>query len=86
MITTLLLAAMLQNVVVADAAITDDESKKVAASIKEDVALLPVVKVYSQRLSIGQSVNSSLSTLQQDEVRVEAPKHPNEIFDRVPGA
>ena len=86
MITTLLLAAMLQTVVVADVVITDDESKKLAASSNEDVALLPVVKVYSQRLNIGQSVNSSLSTLQLDEVRIEAPKHPNELFDRVPGA
>ena len=47
---------------------------------------LPVVEVRSKRLTISESANNSLSTLQGSEILIEAPKHPNEIFDRVPGA
>jgi len=73
MIATLFLAVLVQT------------SVEAAANLDETLQL-PVVEVSSQRLKISESVNSSLSTLQADEIRLEAPKHPNEIFDRVPGA
>ena len=73
MIATLFLTVMLQA--------------SVEAGASSDQALpLPVVEVNSQRLTIGESVNSSLSTLQADQIQLEAPKHPNEIFDQVAGA
>jgi len=51
-----------------------------------DLAVLPTIEVRSARQNISISTKSSLDTLSADEIRTEAPKHPNEVFDRIPGA
>ncbi len=85
MITSLFLAAVLQTSV-ATATSPDELLGHNPLESPPEAVLLPVIEVHSQRLKIGQSVNSSLSSLLGDEISLEAPKHPNEIFDRIPGA
>ena len=86
MISILYLAAMLQSEV-PDKGIPESDATVVVAPAdsSSDAATLPVVEVRAQRQVIGQSVDSSLSILQASEILIEAPKHPNEIFDRIPG-
>ncbi len=62
-----------------------DQSSAELASNQESSAL-PTIEVRSQRLSVTQSLSSSLGVISPDEIRVTAPKHPNEVFDRIPGA
>jgi len=52
----------------------------------QESSALPTIEVRSQRLSVTQSLSSSLGVISSDEIRVTAPKHPNEVFDRIPGA
>ncbi len=44
------------------------------------------IEVRSQRYTLNQSVNSSRTTISKAALRLVAPKHPNEVFNRVPGA
>jgi iron complex outermembrane receptor protein len=55
-------------------------------SSNQKISTLPTIEVRSARQNIALSVKSSLSTLTKNEIRIEAPKHPNEVFDRIPGA
>ena len=47
---------------------------------------LPPIEVKSQRVLFNTAVDASLTALDASEIRLEAPSHPNELFDRVPGA
>lgn len=47
---------------------------------------LPTIEVSSERYAISNSIKSSLSALTAADIKIEAPKHPNELFDRIPGA
>lgn len=47
---------------------------------------IPVIEVRSQRNSIASAVDSSISVLSSGEVGMVAPRHPNEVLNRVPGA
>lgn len=47
---------------------------------------LPTIEVSSERYQISNSIKSSLGTLTAADIKLEAPKHPNEVFDRIPGA
>jgi outer membrane receptor protein involved in Fe transport len=47
---------------------------------------IPVVAVVSQRQALSYSTNSSLSALNAADIENEGLHHPNELFDRVPGA
>ncbi|NOR20191.1 MAG: TonB-dependent receptor plug domain-containing protein, partial [Xanthomonadales bacterium] len=85
MIASLFLLILMQSSIAASAPAEELPGQDPLENSTEAVAL-PVIEVRSQRLKIGQSVNSSLSTLQNDAILLEAPKHPNEIFDQVPGA
>lgn len=51
----------------------------------QELEPLELVEVRSQRHVLNTSMDSSLSVLSQDEIRSAAPKHPNELFRRVPG-
>ena len=52
----------------------------------DDSRTLPVIEVRSARQDVLFSVKNSLGVLSASEVELEAPKHPNEVFDRVQGA
>ena len=87
MLPTLFLTVLLQMStlsVEADALALNEESSELASN--QETVVLPVIEVRSARQNINLSVKSSLSTLTADELRIEAPKHPNEVFDRIPGA
>ncbi len=47
---------------------------------------LPTVEVRSQRSSVVYATNSSLNSISESELAQEAPRHPNEVLDRIPGA
>ncbi len=47
---------------------------------------IPVIEVRSQRYGIASAVDGSVSVLSSDEIERVAPRHPNEILNRVPGA
>ncbi len=90
MISALILAATVQTVQIA-ALGTENEAPAPHGEGSEslsnqEIRELPTIEVRSQRHIITNSVNSSLSALTAAEIRTEAPKHPNELFDRVPGA
>lgn len=53
---------------------------------ESDPRALEVIEVRSQRYEINSMVNSSVTALSSDQIGVVAPKHPNELFSRVPGA
>ena len=87
MITTLFLTALLQTSVVSTSeGVSLQEQKLVNASSVQEFDSIPVVEVRSTRASLNNDVNSSLTELTTSEIRAEAPKHPNEIFDRISGA
>jgi iron complex outermembrane receptor protein len=87
MITALFLTALLQTSVVrASEGVSLQEQKLVNASSVQALESISVVEVRSSRSTLNNDVNSSLTELTASEIRAEAPKHPNEIFDRVPGA
>jgi len=52
----------------------------------DNLTVLPAIEVISARQKVMLSVENSLGTADGEEIRFEAPKHPNEIFDRIPGA
>lgn len=87
MITSLFLTALLQtSVVSASEGVSLQEQKLVNATSVQALESIAVVEVRSSRSTLNNDVNSSLTELTALEIRAEAPKHPNEIFDRVPGA
>lgn len=87
MFTTLFLTALLQTSVMnAPEGISVQERKFVNEPAEQELDAIPVVEVRSTRSALNDDVNSSLAELTAAEIRVEAPKHPNEVFDRIPGA
>jgi len=86
MITTLLLTGLLHTGAVStESNARPIEQEKPTSSVQE-FEPLPTIEVRSQRHSINYAVDSSLSILTAAEIIEEAPRHPNEIFDRIPGA
>lgn len=73
MISSLFLAALLQS------------TASLAAQSAE-FEPLPTLEVISQRSTLVYATKSSLNSIQGDELAQTAPKHPNEIFNRIPGA
>ena len=67
-----------------ETSIANYESSEIASN--QELAVLPVIEVISERQNVMVSIQSSLSALTADEIRSVAPKHPNEIFDHIPGA
>jgi len=87
MIETLFLAAILQiSAVSADGAPLVPEQRISELTSNQELKPLPTIEVISQRYNITQLTKSSLSALTAADIVIEAPKHPNEIFDRIPGA
>ena len=87
MLTALLVFVLLQSSAVeSTVAASLPEPDFVNNEISSSSDALPTIYVRSERHIVSNDVNSSLSALTDDEIHVEAPKHPNEIFDRVPGA
>lgn len=87
MISTLFLAATLQlslSSLEIDALLPDGVNAGDAT--KPESHRLPTIEVRSERYSVSHSISSSWSVLTATELEIEAPKHPNEVFDRVPGA
>jgi len=87
MLPTIFLTAILQISALSvepDTLVPNRKSSEIASNQK--MAALPVIEVRSERQKIAFLTKSSLSTLTADEIRTEAPKHPNEVFDRIPGA
>ena len=86
MITTFLLATVLQ---LSTLSLEDKplplKSENAESASNPNSVTLPPIEVSSERQKIALLTKSSLSTLTADEIRTEAPKHPNEIFDRIPG-
>ena len=87
MITTFLLATVLQlgTSNPKNTSIPQIPENAESASNQNSVTLHPI-EVSSERQKISFLTKSSLSTLPADEICNEAPKHPNEVFDRIPGA
>jgi len=81
MISQILLASLLQN-----SAVDVSEIATGQQPASNEITALPALEVRSQRAAVNYSVNSSLSFLSENDLRLESPKHPNEVFDRVPGA
>ncbi len=87
MITSLLLPVLLQTSVLTGletAALAEEKEDSSLSS--QEFESLPTIVVRSQRNKISYSVSSSLSVLSDSDLQIEAAKHPNELFDRVPGA
>lgn len=84
---TLLLVASLQVSVLGTESkpvTLEMESSEIASN--DDLVVLPTIEVISERQNILLSDENSLAALTDDKIEFEAPKHPNEIFDRIPGA
>jgi iron complex outermembrane receptor protein len=86
MITRLILAVLLQtgalsSISADELPVQNDEDSSVA----EQTETLPTIIVRGQRHSLNYEVNSSLSVLSDSEIHTEAPRNPNEVFDRIPG-
>ncbi len=87
MITALLLLVLTQSVVAESSGLAQiPEQEVVNSSVESELKQLPVIEVRSQRYILNSEIDSSLSDLSEKELRAVAPKHPNEIFSRVPGA
>ena len=87
MITTLLLATVMQlSTFNTEAEPAPLKSENAESASKSNSRTLPLIEVRSERREIALLTKSSLNTLVNDEIRIEAPKHPNEVFDRIPGA
>jgi len=87
MIPTLLLASILQlSVLSAEIETQDSQKENAELASNEEIRVLPVIEVRSKRYAVNKSIESSLSALSDEVIRTEAAKHPNEIFDRIPGA
>jgi hypothetical protein len=87
MITALLLLVLAQSGAAEPSGVTPiPEQKIVNSSVESVFEPLPVIEVRSQRYILNSEIDSSLSSLSEKEIRAVAPKHPNEIFSRVPGA
>jgi outer membrane receptor protein involved in Fe transport len=86
MISTLFLAATLQLSTLSleiDALPPDGINAEDAT--KPESHTLPTIEVHSERYSVSHSISSSWSVLTATEIEKDAPQHPNEVFDRVPG-
>lgn len=87
MFPTLLFSLLLQTSTIGAEAPQPEESKETEKSqLQEKPKPLETIEVRSQRHMLAKSTNSSLSTLNATDIALEAPKHPNEVFDRIPGA
>ncbi len=87
MITTLFLAVLVQASVTSTAATAKLPGQNdVIPLSSQGFDPLPTIEVRSQRHGISYAVDSSLSVLRGTDIRAVAPKHPNEIFNRVPAA
>ena len=62
------------------------EQKGTSPESTSEAVQLPRIEVRSQRQNVSYAVDSSLSVVTDAEISTEAPRHPNEIFDRIPGA
>lgn len=82
MITALFLLVLTQTAV-AEPPIAEKEV--VNSTVELAFEPLPVIEVRSQRYILNTEIDSSLSFLSEREIHAVAPKHPNEIFSRVPG-
>lgn len=81
MLSTLFFSALFQ--ISSTMAVGDDLN---AATDAMDSIPLPKIEVRSQRTMVNYSIDSSLAVINTSELQLESPAHPNEIFDRVPGA
>ncbi len=87
MITTFLLSTVLQlGALITETEPPPPKSENAESASKQISHTLPPIEVRSERQKIAYLTKSSLNTLTSDEIRTEAPKHPNEVFDRIPGA
>ena len=87
MISTLFLVTTLQlGALSAEIEPLHPQQESSELSSNQELRTLPTIEVRSQRYSVTHSISSSLSAVSADKIRAEAPKHPNEVFDRVPGA
>lgn len=87
MVTALFLLVFLQTPVAETSpSETKPEEKFVSNPVEANLEQLPTIVVRSQRLSLNSAIDSSLSMLTEKDMRAVAPKHPIEIFNRVPGA
>ncbi len=87
MITMLYLTALLQtSAVVVTAFPPEPKQEVVNTTVEEEFEPLPVIEVRSQRQVLNAGMDSSLSTLSENEIGAVAPWHPNELFSRIPGA
>jgi len=86
MITTFLLATVLQlGTLITETEPLPPKSENAESASKQNSVTLPLIEVSSERQKIAFLTKSSLSALTSDEIRIEAPKHPNEVFDHIPG-
>ncbi|HEY5776620.1 MAG TPA: TonB-dependent receptor [Xanthomonadales bacterium] len=84
MITALFLAALMQvSPAAQDEPSASHEQKDPAPTAYDSI---PVIEVRSQRHTVTAAVDSSISVLSSGEIDLVAPRHPNEILNRVPGA
>jgi len=87
MLPTLLFSLLLQTGSITNQAPQPVEIKKTQkTTFEEKSKKLETIEVHSQRHTLAKSTNSSLNTLTEADIALEAPKHPNEVFDRIPGA
>ncbi len=86
--TSLLLTFLLQTSAVVTSPSTESvrTDSDAATDTTEQPTPLQTIEVRSQRYILNQAVNSSLTSLSRDAIALESPKHPNEIFDHIPGA
>ena len=87
MFPTLLFSLLLQTSPISAQAPQPLESEQAEIIQHEEKSKqLEIIEVRSQRRTLAKSTHSSLNTLTEADITIEAPKHPNEIFDRIPGA
>jgi len=87
MFPTLLFSLLLQTgTIIAQAPHPVESENMEKTQLQENSKQLETIEVRSQRRTLAKSTNSSLNTLTEAVLALEAPKHPNEVFDRIPGA
>jgi len=87
MFPTLLFSLLLQTgTIIAQAPQPVESENTEKTQLQENPKQLETIEVRSQRRTLAKSTNSSLNTLTEAVLALEAPKHPNEVFDRIPGA
>jgi iron complex outermembrane receptor protein len=84
MITALFLVALMQvSPAAQDEPSAPHEQKDPAPTAYDSI---PIIEVRSQRHTVTAAVDSSISVLSSGEIDLVAPRHPNEILNRVPGS